>query len=85
MEVNMALNVLSPELVAQLDNQSSGIIDFIPEHGCTTLMCTPTVTIPRAKLIKWEKTSRRHQDIIAAGLKDGAVVYKTALGHFLMK
>lgn len=79
------MNILNSKLVKQLTNRATETVESIPENGYTTLMCSPTVTIPRAQLLKWEKASRRHQDIIAEGLKDGAKVLKTKFGGFIMK
>lgn len=79
------MNCLNAALVKKLNDKSVGVVDFIPEHGITTLMCSPTVSIPRDQLLKWEQGSSRHADIIVKGLNEGAKVFKTKFGGFIMK
>ena len=82
----MIMNILEKCLVDRLRTVASKeLVTLIPEHGLTTLMCSPSISIPRSKLLKWEANSSRHQDIIETALSDGASVQQTVYGGFIMK
>lgn len=80
------MNILKKSLVDRLKAKApQELVTMIPEHGMTTLLCSPTVSIPRSKLLKWCVKSSRHQDIIETALDDGAIVQQTVFGGFIMK
>lgn len=80
------MNLLPQQLVDELKARAvEGFINQVPEHGFTTLLCKPLISIPRPKLLKWQAKSYRHSDIVRAALADGAVVQQTMDGGFIMK
>lgn len=80
------MSLLPQQLVNELKARAvKGLVQQPAEHGLTTLLCEPFISIPRPKLLKWSAKSPRHYDIVKAALADGAIVQQTINGGFIMK